>query len=114
MMTAKSYKHKIADPFTDKLKSLVKSLLARCLEGWDNYYRLNMVNAGLSRENGRLEKINEKLTSDNEFLRGENRDYKLLRKAFGSKQIDNLIKEAKEVKQDRKHHTNFAVNRNER
>ena len=114
LMTAKSYKHKIADPFTDKLKSLVKSLLARCLEGWDNYYRLNMVNAGLSRENGRLEKINEKLTSDNEFLRGENRDYKLLRKAFGSKQIDNLIKEAKEVKQDRKHHTNFAVNRNER
>ena len=36
-----------------------------------------------------MTKINDKLTHENENLRAENRDYKLLRKVFGNKQIDD-------------------------
>lgn len=50
-MTAKAYKTKIAEPLISKLKSLVKTALARCFEAWDNYHRLNVTNANLYREN---------------------------------------------------------------
>lgn len=43
-MTAKAYKTKIAEPLIQKLKALVKTALARCFEGWDNYHRLNITN----------------------------------------------------------------------
>lgn len=41
-MTAKAYKTKMAEPVVRKLKQLVKTVLARCFEGWDNYHRLNV------------------------------------------------------------------------
>ena len=37
-MTAKAYKTKMAEPVVRKLKQLVKTVLARCFEGWDNYH----------------------------------------------------------------------------
>lgn len=111
LMSAKTYKHKIVDPFVKKLKALIKTVLARCFEGWDNYHRLNTTNKKLYRENERLTKTNEKLSADNEVLRAENKDYKLLRKVFGSKQLDNLIAQAKEAKQ---RETRFRNNRDER
>ena len=39
------------------------------------------------------------MTSDNNRLREEIKDYKLLRKVFGSKQIDNLLEQARQSKQ---------------
>lgn len=111
LMSAKTYKHKIVDPFVRKLKALIKTVLARCFEGWDNYHRLNTTNKKLYRENEKLTKINEKLSADNEVLRAENKEYKLLRKVFGSKQLDNLIAQAKEVKQ---RESRFRNNREER
>lgn len=68
-MTAKAYKTKIAEPLISKLKSLVKTALARCFETWDNYHRLNITNANLYRENEMLTKINSKLKNENETLR---------------------------------------------
>lgn len=68
-MTAKTYKTKIAESLISKLKSLVKTALARCFEGWDNYHRLNITNGNLYRENEMLSKINSKLKSENENLR---------------------------------------------
>ena len=47
-----------------KLKSLVKTALIRCFEAWDSYYRLNVTNSNLHRENEGLRKINEKLAED--------------------------------------------------
>ena len=99
LMSAKSYKAKIVDPFIKKLKSLIKTVLARCFEGWDNYYRLNTANESLYRENEKLTRVNAKLTDENENLRAENKDYKLLRKVFGHKQIDSLLEQAKQSKQ---------------
>lgn len=97
-MTAKAYKTKMAEPVVRKLKQLVKTVLARCFEGWDNYHRLNTANAQLYRTNQRLEKVNERLTEENKILKAENKDYSLLRKVFGRKQIDDLLEQARTVK----------------
>ena len=79
----------------------------------DNYYRLNITNGNLYRANERLTKVNEKLKSENETLRSENKDYKLLRRVFGSRQIDNLLEEARETQQYKKRE-HFRKNQYER
>lgn len=110
-MTAKAYRTKIAEPIVKKLKSLLKTVLARCFEGWDNYYRLNTTNRNLSQNNERLKNHNKQLTADNNRLRGEIKDYKLLRKVYGSKQIDGLLEQARQSKQ---RGTRFRNRENER
>lgn len=80
------------------MKALVKTALARCFEGWDGYHRLNITNGNLYCENEMLSKINSKLKSENENLRSEVKDYKLLRKVFGHKQIDELLEQARNIK----------------
>lgn len=97
-MTAKAYKTKMAEPVIKRLKSLLKTVLARCFEGWDNYHRLNLTNKKLYRDNQRLEKINGRLTEENIILKAGNKDYSLLRKVFGRKQIDDLLEQARNVK----------------
>lgn len=42
---------------------------------------------------------NERLTDENNRLCVENRDYKLLQKAFGRKQMEDLIEQARQSKQ---------------
>ena len=114
LMTAKTYKAKFVDPLIRKLKSLIKTVFARCFEAWDNYYRLNATNANLYRENEKLTKINDKLTHENENLRAENRDYKLLRKVFGNKQIDDLLERARSEKQSKQRGSRFRNDKDER
>ncbi len=114
LMTAKSYKSKIVEPLIKRLKSLVKTVLVRCFQAIDDYHRLNVTNANLYRENERLIKINAKLTGENENLRAENKDYKLLRKVFGSKQIDNLLEQAREKQQSKQHDKRFRNTKSER
>lgn len=96
-----------------KLKSLVKSAMARCFGAMDNYYRLNVTNGTLHRTNERLTRVNEKLKDENETLRAENKDYKLLRKMFGRKQMDNLLEQARETEQSKKRER-FRKNQYER
>ena len=99
LMSTKTYKTKFADPLVKKLKALVSKVLARCFEALDNYHRLNTANGKLHRENERLSTVNEQLTDENNRLRAENRDYRLLRKFFGSKQMEDLIEQARQAKQ---------------
>ena len=113
LTSAKSYKNKVAEPLVKKLKELLKRVLARCFEAWDSYYRLNITNGNLHRENERLTKINAKLAGENENLREQNQDYKLLRKAFGNRQIDGLAAQAKEMLQSKKRER-FRNNKYER
>ena len=98
MMSARSYKAKFVEPLIARLKSLISTLFARYFKAKDNYNRLNITNANLYRANERLERINGKLTEDNTRLRAENKDYLLLRKVFGHKQIDDLLEKAKNIK----------------
>lgn len=110
-MTAKSYKSKVAEPLIKRLKSLVKTLMVRCFQAIDDYQRLNQTNASLYRSNERLRSQNKQLTSDNNRLREEIKDYKLLRKVFGSRQIDSLLEQARQSKQ---RGTRFRNNQYER
>lgn len=110
-MTAKSYKSKVAEPLIKRLKSLIKTLMVRCFQAIDDYQRLNQTNASLYRGNERLKSQNKQLTSDNNRLREEIKDYKLLRKVFGSRQIDSLLEQARQSKQ---RGTRFRNKENER
>lgn len=110
-MTAKSYKSKVAEPLIKRLKSLIKTLMVRCFQAIDDYQRLNQTNASLYHSNERLKSQNRQLTADNNRLREEIKDYKLLRKVFGSRQIDSLLEQARQSKQ---RGTRFRNNQYER
>lgn len=114
LMSAKTYKTKFAEPLVKKLKSLVKRALARCFEALDNYHRLNTDNGRLYRENEKLGKLNDRLKDENENLRSEVKDYKLLRKVFGSRQIDDLLARAREAQQSKQRNKRFRKNDFER
>ena len=105
MMSARSYKAKFVEPLIAKLKSLIKTLFARYFKAIDSYNRLNVTNANLYRENEKLSKINGKLTEENTRLRAENKDYSLLRRVFGHKQIDSLLEQARNLKGQKRDHT---------
>lgn len=111
LMTAKSYKSKVVEPLIKRLKSLIKTLMVRCFQAIDDYQRLNQTNASLYRSNERLKSQNKQLTSDNNRLREEIKGYKLLRKVFGSRQIDSLLEQARQSKQ---RGTRFRNKENER
>ena len=105
MMSARTYKAKFVEPLITRLKSLISTLFARYFKAVDSYHRLNITNGTLYRENEKLAKVNEKLSQENENLRAENRDYKLLRKVFGHKQIDDLLEKARNIKGQKRDNT---------
>ena len=114
MMSARTYKAKFVEPLIARFKSLISTLFARYFKALDSYHRLNITNGNLYRENEKLSKVNEKLSQENENLRAENRDYKLLRKVFGHKQIDDLLDRAKLEKQSKQREKRFRNNKDER
>ncbi|MDY4711187.1 MAG: plasmid recombination protein [Ruminococcus bromii] len=114
MMSARTYKAKFVEPLIARFKSLISTLFARYFKALDSYHRLNITNGNLYRENEKLSKVNEKLSRENENLRAENRDYKLLRKVFGHKQIDDLLDRAKLEKQSKQREKRFRNYKDER
>ena len=94
-MTAKAYKTKFAEPIIKELTKLVKAVLARSFEGWENYYRLNQKNGRLYSENQDLIRENNYLKQENAKLQTENKDYRLLKKVLGSNVLGDLIERAK-------------------
>lgn len=111
-MSAKSYKMKFVEPLIKKFKEVISKVFYRYYQALDAYHRLNITNANLYRENEKLTKINDKLTYKNENLRAENRDYKLLRKVFGNKQIDDLLERARSEKRSKQRGERFRKNNN--
>ena len=101
LISAKSYKKKFVDPLIKKLKSLVKTVLARCFEGWENYHRINNLNGKLYRENEDLRYENAKLKEDNGLLREQNKAYRLLEKVFGKRQLNEIVEQAKVIKKSK-------------
>lgn len=99
-MSARTYKAKFVEPIIARLKSLISTLFALYFKAVDSYHRLNITNGNLYRENEMLSKINSKLKNENENLRSEVKDYKLLRKVFGHKQIDELLENIKGRKRE--------------
>ena len=105
MVSARSYKAKFVEPLIARLKSLISTLFARYFKAIDSYNRLNVTNANLYLTNERLQKINGRLTEENTRLRAENKDYSLIRKVFGHKQIDDLLEKARSIKGQKREHT---------
>lgn len=108
LMSAKSYKSKIVEPLIARLKKLVQSVMVRYYEAVDSYKRLNLYNGQLYKENEKLTNENTKLKSENGKLQESNKDYKLLRKVFGDKQIDDLLVKAKESTQSKQRIKRFG------
>lgn len=98
LMSAKSYKTKFVEPLIKKLREVIEAVFALYYQALDSYHRLNMTNKNLYRENQYLSKDNEKLHGENTKLKEQNKDYRLLRKVFGDKQIDNLLEQARNSK----------------
>lgn len=98
LMSAKSYKTKFVEPLIKKLREVIEAVFALYYQALDSYHRLNMTNKNLYRENQYLSKDNEKLHTENTKLKEQNKDYRLLRKVFGDKQIDNLLEQARNSK----------------
>ena len=101
-MTAKTYKQRFVDPLIKKLKEIIREVFYRYYKALDSYHRLNTTNGRLYRENEHLSAANYRLKGENEVLRSELKDFRFLRKVLGSRQIDNLITQAKDMEQQRK------------
>ncbi len=97
LMTAKVYRSKLVIPLINKLKELIKSLVAQCFKAWDSYYRLNEKNGNLYNDNVRLRDTVEVLSKENDRLKSENKDYFFLKRIFGQKKMDELMGQAKKV-----------------
>ena len=102
MMSARSYKTKFVDPLIKRLKALVIKTLSRYFEARTDFERWRTANHSLASSNERLKNRVAALENENQYLREELRDYKLLRKVFGSKQIDNLLEQARANKGKRR------------
>ena len=101
LISAKSYKKKFVDPLIKKLKSLVRTVLARCFEGCENYHRINNLNGKLYRENEDLWYENAKLKENNGLLREQNKAYRLLEKVFGKNKLNEIVEQAKIIKKSK-------------
>ena len=96
-MSAKTYRIKFVEPLVNRLKAVIKGLLVKYFRAVDEKYTLRQRIGSLRRENEDLTYWNDRIKNDNKLLRKQNEDYKLLRKVFGSKQIDALVSQAREA-----------------
>ena len=101
LMTAKSYKKKFVDPLINRLKNLVRTVLARSYQGWENYHRINNLNGRLYSENKHLKSENSRLKELNNQLREQNKAYRLLEKVFGKHRLNDLIEQARGFKKSK-------------
>lgn len=101
LMTAKSYKKKFVEPLIKHLKNLVRTVLARSYQGWENYHRINNLNGRLHRENEHLKYENSKLKEVNGMLREQNKAYQLLEKVFGRRRLNEIIEQARGFKKSK-------------
>ncbi len=102
LMTTKTFRSKIVIPLIDKLKKIIKSLVAECFRAWDNYLRLNETNGNLHNENSRLRNRLELVMRDNDRLTKENKYYSFLKRVFGQEKMDNLMEQAKKIEKSKK------------
>lgn len=101
LMTAKSYKKKFVEPLIKRLKNLVRTVLARSYEGWENYHRINNLNGRLYSKNKSLKHENSRLKELNNQLREQNKAYRLLEKVFGKRKLNEIIEQARGYKKSK-------------
>ena len=91
LMSAKSYKQKIVEPLIKRLKKLIKTVIAKSVEGWENFFRLHKQYEQLMQQNNHLKYKNTQLQEVNDLLQEQNKSYRILEKFLGQTQLKNLI-----------------------
>lgn len=104
LMSAKSYKTKIVEPFVNKLKSTLKTILVAYFKLKNSFTKCQQENTKLYFSNVKLSEQNDRLLADNFQQMKSLKDYKLLRKILGPEQVDNLLNQAR--------HKNKRIERN--
>ena len=98
LMSSKAYRKSIVEPLIRRLKSLVRTVIAKSYEGWENYYRINDMNSRLCQERDHLRYEISKLKEINGLLREQNKGYRLLGKVLGKRRLNDLIEQARSTK----------------
>ncbi|MBE6753839.1 MAG: recombinase, partial [Ruminococcaceae bacterium] len=101
LMSAKTYRTRHALPLVIKLKNVIEGLILKCLNAIDRYNRLRVDCGRLYNDNDFLRSDNRRLTEENMRLKDRLKDYSLLRKVFGSRQMDDMVEQAKQAKKNR-------------
>lgn len=114
LMSAKSYKTKFVEPLINRLKRFVKSVLIRYFELKNEFGKWQKANHSLAVERDTLRSRVGTLQEKNSQLEDVVKDYKLLRKAIGSKQVDELLQQARAAEQTKKRDKRFRNNNYER
>ncbi|WP_367949588.1 plasmid recombination protein [uncultured Ruminococcus sp.] len=114
LMSAKTYKTKIAQPIINALKELVQGVVIKYFKMKSTLEEWRQANQSLYHDNNRLSEKAKNLENINAKQKAELQDYKLLRKVFGNKQIDDMLKQAKEITQSKQRGTRFRNDKNER
>ena len=95
LMTAKTYKTKIVEPFVDKLKATLKIAVVAFFKIKNKLTECQQENSKLYFSNVELKEQNNRLLADNFEQMKSLKDYKLLRKILGAEQVDNLLAQAR-------------------
>ena len=98
LMSAKSYKQKLVEPLIKRLRRLIKTVIAKSIEGWENFYRLHKQYEQLEQENSRLKYKITQLQEINDLLRDQNESYRLLEKTLGKAKLNSLFFQTRENK----------------
>lgn len=114
LMSAKTYKTKIAQPVINALRELVQGVIIKYFEMKNTLEQWRQANHSLYHDNNRLSEKAKNLENINAKQKAELQDYKLLRKVFGSKQIDDMLKQAKEITQSKQREKRFRNYKDER
>lgn len=96
LMSAKSYKTKIVEPFVDKLKATLKTVLVAYFKMKNKFTKCQQENTKLYFSNVELKEQNNRLLADNFKQMKSLKDYKLLRKILGAEQVDNLLAQTRD------------------
>ncbi len=92
--SAKSYKNRIEGLF-EKLKAFVKKAFVVLLETRNENQRLITKVNNLQIDNADLRESNQRYQLKNDDLKKQLRDYKIVRKVLGSKDVDQILARAK-------------------
>ena len=91
LMSAKSYKTKIVEPFVNKLKSTLKTVVVANFKLKNKLTECQKENTKLYFSNVELREQNDRLLTDNFKQMKSLKDYKLLRKILVTEQVNNLL-----------------------
>ena len=110
LMSAKSYMTKLVQPLIDRLKQMLLKMIVKYMELKGDYDMLSNRYSRAMQERAQYGSRIDALVAENNQLKKENREYRLLRKVFGDEPIDQALSRAKHMQEQQ--HGSHAVKYN--